>query len=221
MRGDIGRGECGAARRRRVIRASAASIAWAAAACSRVQPIGLVRALRPRPRSSRAASASARGLLGARRLQRRVERQRAGLSARALAASSSGQSRSARARAAHRSTFAMIGVVRKDRCRPEQLLGEHRPDEQVRPGRGPERQQQVGASALVPRRGRRRRRSGSAPRACRRRASLRASSPARSRTAPCPARRGRRSRCWPAASGTLPPRSGSSVTLVGQAMRFR
>ena len=37
--------------------------------------------------------------------------------------------------AAHGLTFAMIGVVRKDGCGAEQLLRQHRPDEQVRPGR--------------------------------------------------------------------------------------
>ena len=73
-----------------------------------------------------------------------------------------------------RLSFAMIGMVRKDRRRAEQLLGEHRADEQVRPGRRAEGQQQVGAVAAAPRHGRRRRRSGTAPRACRRRASVRA-----------------------------------------------
>ena len=46
-------------------------------------------------------------------------------------------------------TFAMIRVVRKDRCRPEQLLGEHRTHQQVRPGRRTEGQQQVGGAALL------------------------------------------------------------------------
>ena len=36
---------------------------------------------------------------------------------------------------AHDLPFAVIRVVRKDRCRAEQLFGEHRPDQQVRPGR--------------------------------------------------------------------------------------
>ena len=42
----------------------------------------------------------------------------------------------------------MIGMVGKDRRCPEQLLGEHCADEQVRPGRGPERQQQVRLGSL-------------------------------------------------------------------------
>ena len=52
--------------------------------------------------------------------------------------------------------FAMIGMVRKDRRRTEQLFGEHRPDEKVWPGRRAKGQDQVGVSAsfvLVPVRG--------------------------------------------------------------------
>ena len=67
-------------------------------------------------------------------------------------------------------TFAMIGMVRKDRCRAEQLLGEHRADEQVRPGGGAERQEQIGRPRAAQPHARLRRRSESAPRASRRRA---------------------------------------------------
>jgi len=43
----------------------------------------------------------------------------------------------------------MIGMVGKDRSRPEQLLGEHTPHEQVRPSRRTERQEQIGFGAIV------------------------------------------------------------------------
>ena len=46
------------------------------------------------------------------------------------------------------SSFAMIGMVGKDARRAEQLLGEHRAREQMRPGRLAEGEQQVGAGAL-------------------------------------------------------------------------
>jgi hypothetical protein len=42
----------------------------------------------------------------------------------------------------------MIWVVRKDRCRPKQLLGEHRPNQEVRPSGRSEGQQQVGICAI-------------------------------------------------------------------------
>ena len=110
-----------------------------------MKPIGLACALAMRPCSSRAVSASAARLfrLRAASIARRAVGSR--LCASALAASS-GQSRSSEGGAAHALSFAMIGVVRKDRCRSEQLLGQHRADEQVRPGRRAERQQQVSAS---------------------------------------------------------------------------
>lgn len=41
----------------------------------------------------------------------------------------------------------MIGMVGEDASRPKQLLGQHRPDEHVRPGRRPEREEEVGAIA--------------------------------------------------------------------------
>src|SRR5206468_11563032 len=49
----------------------------------------------------------------------------------------------------HASPFAMIGVVRKDRGRAEQLLGKHRTYQQVRPRRWTKGQQQVGRAALL------------------------------------------------------------------------
>ena len=61
-----------------------------------------------------------------------------------------GASRAAAARRGRRaaaSAFPMIGVVGEDAGRAEQLLGQHRPRQQVRPGRRPERQQQVGLAA--------------------------------------------------------------------------
>ncbi len=50
----------------------------------------------------------------------------------------------------------MIGVVRKDGCRPEQLLGQHCADQKVRPGRRSEADQQIGLGSnliLMPVRG--------------------------------------------------------------------
>ena len=137
----------------------------------RAQPLRLAARLgrdlsRAAPSRLRADACSARAWRSA-----CVERPRLRLGAGALAASSSGASSSARASRLIALTFAMIGMVRKDRRRPEQLLGEHRADQQVRPGRRTERQQQVGALRVAPRHGRRPRRSGTAPRACRRRAS--------------------------------------------------
>ena len=90
------------------------------------------------------------------------------------------------------SSFAMIGMVGEDRCRAEQLLGEHRADQQMRPGRRAERQQQVGRRRARARHGRRRRRSGSGPRACRRRASPRALRELGRAQSACRARRARR-----------------------------
>ena len=46
-------------------------------------------------------------------------------------------------------SFTVIRVVGKDRGGPEQLLGEHRPDQQMRPGRRTKRQQQVGRAPLL------------------------------------------------------------------------
>lgn len=48
----------------------------------------------------------------------------------------------------HDLTFAMIRMVRKDGRRAEQLLGKHRPDEEVGPGCRPEGEQQISAGAL-------------------------------------------------------------------------
>src|SRR3954469_1816183 len=45
-------------------------------------------------------------------------------------------------------SFAMIGVIGKDAGGAEQLLGEHGPGEQMRPGRLAEGEQQIGAGAL-------------------------------------------------------------------------
>src|SRR4051812_49586499 len=42
----------------------------------------------------------------------------------------------------------MIGVVRKDRSGAPQLLGEHRPGEEVRPGGAAEGEEEVGRGAL-------------------------------------------------------------------------
>src|SRR4051794_29999405 len=67
----------------------------------------------------------------------------------ALAAASKGNANRTGAMRRIRLPFAVIGVVRKDRCRAEQLFGKHRPDEQVRPGPRPERKQQVGAAPVV------------------------------------------------------------------------
>src|SRR5689334_4895499 len=65
----------------------------------------------------------------------------------ALAAASKG--RTTRAAAVRiRLSFAMIGMVRKDGGRAEQLLREHGPDEQVRPGCRAERKQEVGRAPL-------------------------------------------------------------------------
>ena len=66
-----------------------------------------------------------------------------------LAAASSGNRTSTGATLRMALTFAMIRMVRKDGCRAEQLLGEHRADEQVRPGGGPERQEQIGRATLL------------------------------------------------------------------------
>jgi hypothetical protein len=43
----------------------------------------------------------------------------------------------------------MIGVVRKDRCCPEQLFGKHPANEEVGPGRRTERQEQVRRLSFV------------------------------------------------------------------------
>ena len=43
----------------------------------------------------------------------------------------------------------MIGVVRKNGCRPPQLFGEHRAGEKVRPGRSTEGDEQVGRSPVA------------------------------------------------------------------------
>src|SRR5438309_3484924 len=53
-----------------------------------------------------------------------------------------------RSRRRMRLPFAMIGVVRKDRCRAEELLGEHGPRQEVRPGRLAEGEEQVGPCPL-------------------------------------------------------------------------
>src|SRR5205814_6285989 len=50
--------------------------------------------------------------------------------------------------AAHPLPFAVIGMVGKDRGGAKQLLGEHRANEQVWPGRQPEREQKIRAAAL-------------------------------------------------------------------------
>ena len=184
----------------------------------RAQPLGVIVGLGRDLVEPRQLGVGGR-LFRARALDLRVERFAARLAPGALAASSGQRSKAKTARIP--STFAMIGMVRKDRCRPKQLLGQHRPDQQMRPGRGPERQQQVGAAAFLFIDGRPRRRSGSGLRACRRRATLRASWRNRSKTAPLRARRARSAPHWPAVAGILPPRSGSSVTLVGHAIRFR
>ena len=47
-----------------------------------------------------------------------------------------------------RSSFTMIGVVRKDARRAEELLGEHRAGEQMRPGRAAEGEQEVGRAPV-------------------------------------------------------------------------
>ena len=46
-------------------------------------------------------------------------------------------------------TFAMIGMFRKNRYRPEQLLSEHCAHEQMRPGRRAKGEQLVRARALL------------------------------------------------------------------------
>ena len=80
----------------------------------------------------------------------------------------------------------------------------------------------AGPRCRVPvRRGRPRRRSGSGLRACRRRATIRASWRNRSKTAPVPRSSSTVSTALAGVAGILPPRSGSSVTLVGHAIRFR
>ena len=105
-------------------------------------------------------------------------------------------------------SFAVIGMVRKDRCGTEQLFGEHRPDEQVRPGRRPERKQQVGAApvGLIVAAVRPMRKRASRLPSSRHRSSLLASctddsaSPRSSRTI---------ATLFDGSAGTLPPASGS------------
>src|SRR4051812_41794674 len=47
-----------------------------------------------------------------------------------------------------RSSFAMIRMVRKDRSGTPQLLGEHRPGEEMGPGRLAEGEEKVGTGAV-------------------------------------------------------------------------
>src|SRR5206468_7570342 len=66
----------------------------------------------------------------------------------ALAAASKGK----RSKGADRRmvlTFAMIGMVRKDRCGAEELLRQHGADQQVRPGRCAKGDQDVGTPPLL------------------------------------------------------------------------
>jgi hypothetical protein len=110
-------------------------------------------------------------------------------------------------------------MVRKDGGRAEQLFGEHCPDQQVRPGRGPERQQQVGVDALL---------LAMAVGGADQEASLALAviapssffaSSAEENALPLSSRA--MLTLFAGISGGLPPRSGSSVTLVGHAIRFR
>ena len=114
----------------------------------------------------------------------------------------------------------MIGMVGKDARRAEQLLGEHRPGEQMRPGRPAEGEEQVGAGALG---------IVEAVGAADQEARLAPAVVAPAFEPPGEGERaellaflveqdgdavlGRRRR--------LPPLSGNSVTFTGQAMRFR
>ena len=80
--------------------------------------------------------------------QRQVDRL-GGAASGALPAARSSGAAMMRAERRMRLPFTMIGVVRKDRGGAKQLFGEHRADQQVRPCRRAERQQQVGICANV------------------------------------------------------------------------
>ena len=174
-----------------LIRASAAAIACADGGLQRAAaaPPHRAPARRPAraggpgrrpsaPRRARSCSAWSSGF--GFRLHRRARRQQQ--RHRPAATGRSGSSRL---------SFAMIGMVRKDRCRAEQLLGKHRPDQQVRPGRrcrttaGGRRRPAPASSwpSAAPIRNRASRLPPSRQ--------LRACGRVRSTTAPCRARRGR------------------------------
>ena len=115
----------------------------------------------------------------------------------------------------------MIGMVRKDRRRAEQLLGEHRPRQQVRPGSAAEGEQQVGLRPPIvamavggPDQEPRLAFSTVAPAF-----ELRREFGRRQRLARV--RRARSTRCCGGSAGMVPPRSGSSLTFVGQLIRFK
>jgi hypothetical protein len=118
------------------------------------------------------------------------------------------------------SPFTMIGVVRKDGGGAEQLLGEHRPGEEVRPGRLAEGEQEIGAAALLVAEA-----VGAADQETR--LAPAAVAPGLQLLRECEGREllafsSRRTVTLPSAGGgALPPDSGSSVILVGHAIRFR
>ena len=206
-----------------VIRASAASIACAAAACSaasrcrRRSGLGSARSV-----ERRQASASAR-LFGPGLGKLASSDARSSLRRRARRAAQRARQAGTEARATHRSAFAMIGMVGKDRRSPGTIVRRASPgpaDAARSPV--PNDSSRSARSRVSASDGRRRRRSGSAPRACP--PSRQPSScfgqfdrgqvaPRSSSTTVTLASR--------SSGGILPPRSGSSVTCVGQAMRLR
>ena len=117
-------------------------------------------------------------------------------------------------------SVAVVGVAGDDRGGPEQLFGQHRPDQQVRPGRLAERQQKIGALE-----GRRIVAVGRADQEARFALARCRASPASSfansvedRSRPFSSSTTRaKSR---SSAGILPPVSGSSVSRIGQAMRL-
>ena len=200
--------------------------------------LGRLRSARPAPRASaRARSAS----LVARRAWRSsvLEAARSPAPPRACACGRAPRRRRAPARRWRRSrrasrarageeerdvscplSFPMIGVVRKDARRAEQLLGEHGAGEQMRPGRLPKASSRSAARrsaspkpSAPPIRKRASRRPSS-----RQRSSRRASSTEHSAS---PFSSSRTVTLLSGAGGARPPLSGSSVTFTGQAMRFR
>ena len=98
----------------------------------------------PRPRPFRAAAVSASADACSARAWRSASSSGCACGSRpARSPQGSGANSSARTSRLIALTFAMIGMVRKDRRRPEQLLGKHRSHQQVRPGRRTEREEQV------------------------------------------------------------------------------
>ena len=165
--------------------------------------------------SSRAVSASA---AAAPRAPREARHRRRGLRRRRRACREQGAKEQRKGESVHCLTLAMIGVVRKDRGRPEQLLRKHRPREQMRPGRRPRR-----AAAQRPRRC-----VSSRPSAANQESRLAPAAVAPGfqlfggliEESDLPARRG--PQCGSQQLlGHLAAAVGNSVTFVGQAIRFK